>query len=237
LINKTNGLPYCPLKVKATLSFHANFSKSTNQKRIAHSPKSMGPSDIHHFYQSNYKASHFNSYSSTRPQEFSTLTMRQNSFQGDQGYHSETYSQRRDFSMGHENFNPFIDPLHLDSEIEAFNKEHDQMQREIEELMEGKKNLESIGPSDVSTNLRQVLKGLTGFNKKLKAIGEGDDNEDDDTQNVDINGMTNSLMGAFDKAQKKTAKKAIGFFKAHEKEISAKVENGTMVIIFFNIKN
>ena len=234
LVNKSNGLPYCPLKIRATQNFHANFAKLNNQRRIAHSPKSVGgPSDMQNFYQPNHKFSHFNSYSNQKPQDFSSLTFRHNSsFQVDQSYHSATLSNRRDFShhnsMGAEHFNTFIDPLHMDSEIEAYQRESDQMQREIDELMEGKKNLENIGPSEVSTNLRQVLKGLTGFNKKLKAIGDDDDVEYD-PQNVDLNGMTDSILGAFGKAQKKTAKKAIGFYKSKEKDQST-TDNGTMVI-------
>jgi len=157
----------------------------------------------------------------------SSTGMFRQSFGGENSFHSAAPPYRGGYP-GHPPYPKSNYHNHHQEDFDYFyNQEQDQMNREIAELLEGRKNLENIGPSEASQNLRQVLKGLEGVKKKVKALGEAEDT-DEDHPKPDLEKMTSTIIGAFDKAQKKTAKKAIGYVLAKEKEGPGSHEVGTM---------
>ena len=228
LIDKYTELPYCPLKGQSNQVF--GMGKSKGGRAAGHaggSPQNRNASNIraggHHFDTRNLN-------NGSRNMGDTHSGMFRQSFAG---HESSFHSAAPHYHGGHHNRPPYPKSNYHHHEENDFdylyNQEQDQMNREIAELLEGRKNLENIGPSEASSNLRQVLKGLEGVKKKVKALGEAEDNEDDHHDpKPDLEKMTSTIIGAFDKAQKKTAKKAIGYALAKEKEASAMYEVGTM---------
>jgi len=160
LIDKYTELPYCPLKGQPTQVF--GMGKSKGGRAAGH----QGGSPRH---ASNIRtgAHHFDTRNLNNPSRNmgdTHSTMFRQSFAG----HESSFHSAAPHFGGHHHHNHPPYPKsnyrhHEENDFDyLYNQEQDQMNREIAELLEGRKNLENIGPSEASSNLRQVLKGLEG---------------------------------------------------------------------------
>lgn len=228
LLDKRTGLEYCLVKGQSNQTFHASIVRSGSMRNIA-KPARPGPSLFER--KNSQHSTHTNSF-----EVYNAPPRMTGSFYGGEQNHTNmsgfnaqsNFAHHQSFSVNN-NYNSYYNEYNYPSPHDTgINREDAEMNREIDELLQGKKNLESIAPSNVSTNLKQVLKGLEGFKKKVKALGEGED-EGDEEQRVDLNGLTGSLIGAFDKAQKKTAKRVISYAMTKTMDHTTMIEVGTMV--------
>jgi len=213
LIDKRTLLPYCAINLRgqATQAFHSAVAKESGQ---------TSPSKANSPSKSNSPSKMSSNQFFPPPQAPYSLFKSGPGFPG--GYNDlsrmTTPPPRKDLSNysngprleAYNSYN-YDDPSQQNADLEAYKSDYDQMQRDIDDILEGKKNMENFAQPDISTNLKQVLRGLEGFKKKVKALGEGEDNENEDDGQIDFNGLTGSMLGAFSKAQKKTAKKVIGY--------------------------
>ena len=223
-MDRKTGLPYCPIVTHKTQLLKRDtslpYAPRSNKGQPLSNAMGGSPYDRKGVY------SPTNTFASNNPHDMSKFKP-VNSMYGEPSLNGSFNAAPRGMQQ---NFRS--DPSQYDMEPDSYTEGNDQMQREIDELLQGKKNLDNINASEISTNLRQVLKGLEGFKKKVKAIGDGDDNDyEDEPQKLDLNGMTGNLIEAFNRAQKKTAKKVYGYAKAQAHD-NAMLTNeiGTMVL-------
>lgn len=231
LVDKKTFLPYCEVRGKG---------QRTKQFHAAGSPGAEAPSNSRRGSPRQYIPSHISFDTKARPAQLNSLGHLEpkNSLFKPKTLNSVNLSpspyllprappQYSPNFNSSDNYNSHLDP---DSEMENYRHESDLMQREIDDLLEGKKNLKNYDPSDISTSLKQVLRGLEGFKKKVKAMEEeNENNEIEDESPVDLKGLTRDVIGAFEKAQKKTATKVIGYTKTRAEQAVGKREMGTMV--------
>jgi len=103
-----------------------------------------------------------------------------------------------------------------DEEMKLLQEEYEQAQKDIEELLKQKKTLEGVTSAGTAAQLKQVLRQMEATKRKVKTLA-AEDEGDSDIENVDVDGLKGEVLGAFDKAQKKTAKKVIRYVDNKEK--------------------
>lgn len=112
--------------------------------------------------------------------------------------------------------NQFGDNEEEDIELLKFQQEHKRMQDEIDDFLKGKEVIEHISPSKISTNLKQILKGLEYTTKKVNLIADAPiDDDDDDMDEPNFAEMGKKIKKAFAQAKVKAVKTLGGIMKAN----------------------
>lgn len=133
---------------------------------------------------------------------------------------------------GSDSINYFQEPDNA-FEWEMQQHEFEKIKKEIDELLKGKEDIEKIEPTNVQTNLKQVLKSLEGTKRQNNIIV--DDSDDSDEEQMDLQKIIDKLMVAFNGAQRKTFQKVLEYIAAKkatgdDKSLFAR-DMGTMVYI------
>lgn len=116
-------------------------------------------------------------------------------------------------------------------ELEAYRRDAERIQMEIDGILESKDSILKIQPTTLAANLKQILRGLEVTKKNVKVLlDESSDEEMEDE--VDFDKMVNKLMEACSGAQRKLFQKIVGFMEAKRlSEQKPKQDMETMVSI------
>ena len=113
--------------------------------------------------------------------------------------------------------NQFGDYDEEDMELLKYQQEHKRMQEEIDDFLRGKEVVEHISPSKITSNLKQILRGLEHTTKKVNLIADAPvvDDDDDDIEEPQFAEMGKKIKKAFSQAKVKAVKTLGGIMKAN----------------------
>jgi hypothetical protein len=93
-------------------------------------------------------------------------------------------------------------------EWKKYEEEYKQAKEDIENLLKQKSLMQGVSPSGTAAELKSVLRAMELTKNRVRNLQKGVEG-DSDMDELDFDEFTGEVLTAFDKAQKKTAKKII----------------------------
>lgn len=116
------------------------------------------------------------------------------------------------------------------SEEISSSEEDLRVEKEFEELMMAKKNIDKIQSSGTSNELKQVLRNLSETKRRGDLIVENEmDSDEDIHEELNIEGLRSEIMRVYEKGQRKTARKVLTYAEKNELQKLQQAKNQTSV--------